>query len=171
MRNLRYSFALLLLLLCNGVYAQTHRYQYSHDAAGNRASRTYQANAGAKSGLAERADTLKAEEPGSGIQDNAEEDSLSSFLWEMQKQKDTIKYGPLMKTQAEKDAYDSLMLAEAMKVVPFKAQEDASLRSSTSYSVGEIPLQYGVSGSGARTYSVPIFTAPDIKYAPSLSLV
>ncbi|MBP5505338.1 MAG: VCBS repeat-containing protein, partial [Bacteroidales bacterium] len=43
--------------------------------------------------------------------------------------------------------------------------------SSSTYSVGEIPLQYGVSGSGARTYSVPIYTAPDIKYAPSLSLV
>ena len=171
MRNLRYSFALLLLLLCNGVYAQTHRYQYSHDAAGNRTSRTYQADTGAKSGSAERVDTLKVEGLGDGFKDNAEEDSLSSSLWQSHKQKDTVKYGPLMKTQAEKDAYDSLMLAEAMKVVPFKAQEGASLRSSTSYSVGEIPLQYGVSGSGARTYSVPIFTAPDIKYAPSLSLV
>ena len=42
---------------------------------------------------------------------------------------------------------------------------------SASSSVGAIPLEYGVSGTGARTYSVPIFTAPDIKYAPSLSLV
>ena len=171
MRNLQYPFALLLLLLCNGASAQTYRYQYSHDAAGNRTSRTYQANSGAKNGSAERIDTLKVEGLGDGFQDNAEEDSLSSSLWQSHKQKDTIKYGPLMKTQAEKDAYDSLMVAEAMKVVPFKAQEGASLRSSTSYSVGEIPLQYGVSGSGARTYSIPIFTAPDIKYAPSLSLV
>ena len=161
MRHLRYPFVLLLLLLCNSLYAQTHHYQYSHDAAGNRASRVYQARAGASGNATDKTDTLSAEGFERMARKDAEGDSLSVSSWQSTKHVDTIKYGPLVKTQAEKDAYDSLMMAEAMKVVPFKTQKGASQRSSTSYSVGEIPLQYGVSCSGARTYSVPIFTAPD----------
>ena len=175
MRYLRITFIVFFLLLCYSVSAQIHHYQYSHDAAGNMTSRTYQANAGAKNGSAERADTLKVEEPGNGFQDNAEEDSLSSFLWQAYKQIDTSNYGPLMKTQAEKDAYDSLMMAEVMALAPIPSLlEDAGEPNRAAdpqdYSVGEIPLACGLSPSGARTYSVPIFTAPDIKYAPSISL-
>lgn len=40
----------------------------------------------------------------------------------------------------------------------------------SSYSVGEIPCQSGVSPSGARTFSVPIPVAPGLKMAPSLAL-
>ena len=40
----------------------------------------------------------------------------------------------------------------------------------SSYSVGEIPLQEGVSPSGARTYQIPIPTAGGYKFVPSLSL-
>lgn len=38
------------------------------------------------------------------------------------------------------------------------------------YAVGGIPLQEGVSPSGARTYSIPITTAPDAKLSPQLSI-
>ena len=42
---------------------------------------------------------------------------------------------------------------------------------SGSYSVGEIPLSSGVSPSGARTYQIPIPTAPGIPFSPTVSLV
>jgi RHS repeat-associated protein len=84
-------------------------------------------------------------------------------------EKDTVKISPFIKTQAEKDAYQDSMMAEVMKLRPLPVGRD--IRDMTDYSVGAIPLDYGVSGSGARTYSVPIFTAPDVNYAPSLSLV
>ena len=42
--------------------------------------------------------------------------------------------------------------------------------SSNDYAVGAIPLQEGVSPSGARTYSIPITTATDAKFAPQVSL-
>ena len=42
--------------------------------------------------------------------------------------------------------------------------------SSAHYSVGTIALQEGVSPSGARTYQIPIPTAPEAKMAPSLTL-
>ena len=85
MRIFQSLFFLLYFSLYNSTYAQTHHYQYSHDAAGNRTSRIYQANTGAKSGSAERVDTLKVEGLGDGFQDNAEEDSLSSSLWQSHK--------------------------------------------------------------------------------------
>ena len=39
------------------------------------------------------------------------------------------------------------------------------------YDVGQIPYEEGVSPSGARTYTIPITTAQNVKLAPSLSLV
>jgi len=40
----------------------------------------------------------------------------------------------------------------------------------TSYSVGQIPYEEGLSPSGARTYIVPIATAADLAQTPSISL-
>lgn len=40
----------------------------------------------------------------------------------------------------------------------------------TLYSVGEIPIQEGVSPSGARTYQIPIATASGFKLSPSVAL-
>lgn len=39
------------------------------------------------------------------------------------------------------------------------------------YDVGQIPYEEGVSPSGARTYTIPITSAQNVKLAPSLSLV
>ena len=87
--------------------------------------------------------------------------------------KDTARRGPLVKTAAQKAAYLDSMLAEAVALDPFAAPAAARTQGDNDpyFSVGAIPLEYGVSGSGARTYNVPIYTAPDIGYAPSLSLV
>ena len=43
-------------------------------------------------------------------------------------------------------------------------------RVSSDYSVGAIPLQEGISPSGARTYSIPIPTAAGFKLVPNVSL-
>ena len=72
------------------------------------------------------------------------------------------------KSRQEKIAYEEAQLAEILALEPIPSRRT---RSRDSYDVGVIPLEYGLSPSGARTYSVPVYTAPDIKYAPSLSLV
>ena len=61
---------------------------------------------------------------------------------------------------------DSVRLLESAQ---FK--RESPLRSADStYAVGAIPIQSDVSPSGARTYSIPIPTAPGFKLVPSVSL-
>ena len=80
----------------------------------------------------------------------------------------TEKSSVFRKSLAEKIAYEEAQLAEIMALKPVPSHRS---RDNNNYDVGAIPLEYGLSPIGARTYSVPISTAPDIKYAPSLSLV
>ena len=77
----------------------------------------------------------------------------------------------LITTDAEKEAMMASMISEA------KARAESVIRSGslslpdTNSFVGGIPVEEGISASGARTYTVPIMTAPDARLAPSISLV
>ena len=56
-----------------------------------------------------------------------------------------------------------------------KAREQQPVRSvrslaDSAYHVGAIPVSEGVTPAGARTYSIPIAVAPDLKLTPSISL-
>lgn len=65
-------------------------------------------------------------------------------------------------------AYYERLHAEKEKVVE-EIRREASRTipgDYSSYSVGEIPLQEGVSPSGARTYQIPIPTASGCKFVP-----
>ncbi|MBQ6081890.1 MAG: VCBS repeat-containing protein, partial [Bacteroidales bacterium] len=129
---------------------------------GNRTLRAYQ---GALQGSAPSIDTAKIVLSAAPSVEVSEVERHPSYQYT---EKDTVKVSPFIKTHAEKDAYQDSMMVEVTKLQPLPVGRDS--RDITDYSVGSIPLEYGVSGSGARTYSVPILTAPDIKYAPSLSL-
>ena len=161
---------LFALSMSIGLSAQTYRFQYSHDTLGNRTSRVYQGLIQAQSGGSLQESTSNdREERGVTTTDISRKDTSIANALIQTAEKDTTHYGPLMKTPEEKAAYERQMMEEAMKVLPIPS--GGGSRSLNDYSVGAIPLEYGVSGTGARTYSVPILTAPDIKYAPSIALV
>ena len=166
--KLRLFLSTALLLFWCTAFGQTYRFNYSHDTIGNRTSRVYQ---GAVPSKGSKIDVFSEQEVASeDVADVAGVDSINTTpLLQSTAERDIVQYGPLVKTQAEKDACRKQMMEELLRLKPYVSPGEKS--SSSTYSVGEIPLQYGVSGSGARTYSVPIYTAPDIKYAPSLSLV
>ena len=63
--------------------------------------------------------------------------------------KDTTIYNPPAKTPAEKVAYLQAMMDEVMQMWPIPVSGDRG--AIPNHSVGEIPLSYGISGSGART--------------------
>lgn len=65
----------------------------------------------------------------------------------------------LVDEMAKEDGAMGRYRAAPMRTVP-----------SGDYAVGSIPLQEGVSPSGARTYSIPITTASDAKLFPQLSI-
>lgn len=65
----------------------------------------------------------------------------------------------LLSKTVKSEGANGVLRAPQMRAVP-----------SSDYAVGSIPLQEGVSPSGARTYSIPITTAPDAKFAPQISL-
>lgn len=161
----KHLLLLIAIMSCHIVSAQTYHFIYSHDTLGNRTSRIYQ---GARQGSVPEIDTAKIV-PGDVASVEASEDERQpSYQYT---EKDTVKISPFIKTQAEKDAYQDSIMDAVMKLEPLPMGSDSGSRDLTDYSVRAIPLEYGVSGSGARTYSVPIFTAPDIKYAPSIALV
>ena len=171
----RLSLLLIFLFLCEVVFAQTYRYQYAHDTVGNRVSRIYQ---GARSADEDASTSLGMTQSPAISTERSEwrdpdekysETDVSLIDGDASiAAKDTTKRDPSAKTPAEKEAYLKAMMDEAMRMQPLP---DGGQRTIPQGPVGEIPLSYGVSGSGARTYSIPIYTAPDIKYAPSLSLV
>ena len=179
MKSPRYILALILLICSIGV-AQAQHYQFSHDSVGNRTSRVYQGTVtGTDAKVAPALSEVTGIDSSSVISTGHSEwrdpngllggADTAAFV----SNKDTSMQGPLVKTAAQKAAYLDSMLAEAVALEPFASSIKRRTRSDNDlyFSVGAIPLEYGVSGSGARTYSVPLYTAPDIRYAPSLSLV
>ena len=140
--------------------------QYAHDTLGNRTSRVRGVLTREMGQKEINADTL--------FTVYFPEDSLtalSSYEISEDSEKDTsfVKKGSLIKTLADKEAYLREIMASTAALEPIKSQGQS--RDINTYNVGAIPLQFGVSQTGARTYSIPIATAPDIKYTPSLALV
>ena len=160
--KIRIFLSLLALSMSISLSAQTHHYGYSHDTLGNRVSRVYQGmNAKGGDSSSKRIGDSVAAQGEPSINDDIR--TLSPAY------SDTTRLGPVYKSPAEKEAYQRLMMEKVMALKPLDAGDEGKGIPGV-FSVGEVPLQYGVSGSGARTYSVPILTAPDVKYAPSLSL-
>lgn len=109
-------------------------------------------------------------------------DSLSKEASEFRK---AIRSGnlPLVLSEEEKAWMDEILFYEqdsteraerAAEIEREKAAKEKnsgnSKDSGTTYAVGAIPLEQGVSPSGARTYSIPIPTAPGFKLVPSVTL-
>ena len=172
-----------LLLLCEVLSAQTYHYTFSHDTLGNRKLRVYQGVRTAEGEVSTALGMTEEDSPGTtqspviptgqgewrdpedpGIETDGHHGALDITSVA----KDTVKYGKLVKSPAEKEAYLEAMMDYVVRMQPLPGDGQRVVPQGP---VGEIPLSYGVSGTGARTYSIPIYTAPDIKYAPSLSLV
>ena len=104
-------------------------------------------------------------------------DSLSREAREFRKE---IRLGrlPLVLSEEEKawmdeilfHEQDSLERVERAAEIKRAGEKEEGSRSGTTYSVGAIPLEQGVSPSGARTYSIPIPTGPGFKLVPSVAL-
>ena len=84
---------------------------------------------------------------------------------------------PLLMNDAELDRYSKevRLSRRASCEALLKAREQQPVRSvrslaDSAYHVGAIPVSEGVTPAGARTYSVPIAVAPDLKLTPSISL-
>lgn len=95
-----------------------------------------------------------------------------------------VDFGPIKHPSADEKIPFIMNDEERKKVyeesfVSKRARSDSSARliaemvsrpRSGSYSVGSIPLVDGVSPTGARTYSIPVATAPGYKLTPSVSI-
>lgn len=156
---------LFLLFFCSPLSAQNYYMQFTHDTLGNRTRRVR--------------GTLTREMESVGLSANTvltvpipadSPSSYSDYSNDFSSDTEPESHGPLIKTKAEKEAHIKAMMDEVVRLEPIKNPE-GDARDIGSYDVGAIPLQYGVSPTGARTYSIPIATAPDIKYAPSLAMV
>lgn len=81
---------------------------------------------------------------------------------------------PLVLTEEEKYAYNEAFFRNqgAREQAWWESLDGNNMgnRSSSDYSVGAIPLQEGITPSGAKTYSLPIPTAAGFKLVPSVSL-
>ena len=111
--------------------------------------------------------------------------SLDSLSKEASAFRKTIRAGnlPLVLSEEEKAWMDEILFYEqdsteraerAAEIERAKAAKEKgsgnSKDSNPTYAVGAIPLEQGVSPSGARTYSIPIPTAPGFKLVPSVAL-
>ncbi|MCR5018539.1 MAG: hypothetical protein K6A64_07070 [Bacteroidales bacterium] len=156
--------ALILLIPLGWIpsSAQSYYMQYTHDSMGNRTERIRQTMRGSMDFSVEYADTalLRNWWP----QQNQNDDSSGFIPWQPDGEKSRL----FRKSREEKIAYEEAQLAEILALEPIPSRRT---RNRDTYDVGAIPLEYSLSPGGARTYNVPIYTAPDIKYAPSLSLV
>lgn len=164
--KLRVFILYVLLLGCQILSAQNYYMQYTHDTLGNRTGRIR--------GVLTREMEAEGISADTTLRIIAFPDSVSQpFCFENTSQEgkeddeSSIKHGYLIKTKSEKEEFlrELVSITDTLKPIRKEGTRDIS-----SYDVGAIPLQYGVSSAGARTYTVPIATAPDIKYPPSISL-
>ena len=82
---------------------------------------------------------------------------------------------PFVYSENEKNAYIEGFRTKDEAERQKLRNKRASLRAPSNadyslYAVGEIPIQEGVSPSGARTYQIPIATAPGFKLTPSIAI-
>ena len=141
------TLTLAILLICQNLSAQTYHYTFSHDTLGNRLSRVYQGTIPAKGDntLSSTVDS-KVNETDFATDNDVHNDNPTPVA---PAGKDTTIYNPPAKTPAEKVAYLQAMMDEVMQMWPIPVSGDRG--AIPNHSVGEIPLSYGISGSGART--------------------
>lgn len=152
----------LFIVLGETLFAQNYYLQYAHDTLGNRTGRVR--------GILTRemeSDGLSADTSLQVIIPIT--DTAPAPKEETAEEADPFKHGRLIKTKAEKVEYLRKMMARTAAIKPIKDDGEPP-RDVSNYDVGSIPLQYGVSPMGGRTYSIPIQTSPDIKYTPSIAL-
>lgn len=157
--------AILFLLATLPLFAQNH-VSYSYDSAGNRNSRSWSTGNTLRGKV--RTDTLQL----ITIPVNADTLDRKSARNIVSLDPNNL---PLVLTEDEKtwlnDEYFGLQVAEE-KAWWEEYEKQQHLRAvNTTYSVGAIPLQEGVSLTGARTYRLPIPTAAGFKLVPYITLV
>lgn len=136
-----------LLISQQVVPAQNYYMQYTHDTLGNRTNRVRGILTKEMESEGVSADT---------VLQNIMPPSDTVLAFKDDKATDesgSVKHGSLIKTRAEKEAYLREMMARTAALEPIMSQGEPS-RSINDYDVGAIPLQYGVSPTGARTYSI-----------------
>ena len=70
----------------------------------------------------------------------------------------------------EQDSTERAERAALLERAEKEKQAGGGRSSGNTYSIGAIPLEQGISPSGARTYSIPVPTAPGFKLVPSIAL-
>lgn len=173
--------ALLLLLSC-GISLPAQTVNYTYDNAGNRTGRTVSpaANA-APSPVAFSVDTAMLRQAASARQLAPDRRRRAASVRESLAGKAIGKHSDAVSEAMEREheeriakwiaACDGARPAEQKsRASGDAAGGDRALSFSSSTPVVNIPLQEGVSPTGARTYSIPIPTAYGFPYAPAVSL-
>lgn len=165
---------ILLFALCLTIptFAQSV-VMYSYNAAGDRTGRVWGTGSLMLHSATSTIDPPMAEVAPVDSENNTEPPILSSAL-------DTVLFDvldkemPLVLTEEEKEMYNKAFFqrqgAEEKAWWEEYAKQNPARLINTSYSVGAIPIEEGVSPSGARLYNLPIATAAGFKLVPSVSL-
>lgn len=173
-----FLISIVLLLAWLSASAQTQSVSYTHNSAGDRTARTSTTIRGAgdaeKESRTEKTDTS----PLSTIIDS----SIVQMEYKDSLRRAALAYKrlwnspnvPLSLTEEEKEmmyeqylhCLDSMRLCSISNII----RETTDCTSDTLYGVGSIPIQEGISPAGARTYTIPIETAPGFNLVPAVSL-
>lgn len=77
----------------------------------------------------------------------------------------------VLSDEEKNQRFDAFMASQEATVSVRKFPRRASVQADYSdYAVGEIPMEVGVSSTGARTYQIPIVTAAGFKSVPSIAI-
>lgn len=174
--------AVLLLFLSCGISLPAQTVNYTYDNAGNRTGRAVSpaANA-APSPVAFSVDTALLRQAASARQLAPDRRRMAASVRESLAGKTIGKHSDAVSEAMEREheeriakwiaARDGARPAEQKsRASGDAAGGDRALSFSSSTPVVNIPLQEGVSPTGARTYSIPIPTAYGFPYAPAVSL-
>ena len=158
-----FLLALLFTIIPSLVFAQNH-VSYTYDSAGNRDSRTWTTGSlMARHG----SDSLFP------VQIPITPDTLNIKSVRTKVSLDPNNL-PLVLSEDEKswlnDEFFKSQMAEEEAWWKEYEKQPQLRATNTTYSVGAIPLQEGVSPTGARTYNLPIPTAAGFKLVPNVSL-
>lgn len=158
-----FLLALLFTIIPSLVFAQNH-VSYTYDSAGNRDSRTWTTGSLM---TRHRTDSLFP------VQIPITPDTLNIKSVRTKVSLDPNNL-PLVLSEDEKswlnDEYFKSQMAEEEAWWKEYEKRPKLRATNTTYSVGAIPLQEGVSPTGARTYNLPIPTAAGFKLVPNISL-
>ena len=174
--------AVLLLFLSCGISLPAQTVNYTYDNAGNRTGRTVSpATNAAPSPVAFSVDTALLRQAASARQLAPDRRRRAASVRESLTGKAIGKHSDAASEAMEREHEERIAKWIAARDVARPAEQksrasgdaaggDRALSFSSSTPVVNIPLQEGVSPTGARTYSIPIPTAYGFPYAPAVSL-